>query len=71
MLVIQERNRSNVFHQLSFLCLQIHKTCSTEFSKETFSTADHDYRKYKGKAGKITKRGVMCEFITPLSLIYV
>lgn len=26
-LVVKERNRSNIFHQVSFLCLQIHKTC--------------------------------------------
>lgn len=26
-LVVQERNRTNVFHQVGFFCLQVHKTC--------------------------------------------
>lgn len=31
-LVVQEGNCSNIFHQVSFLCLQIHETCGGQVS---------------------------------------
>lgn len=35
-LVVQEGNRSNIFHQVSILCLQIHKTCGGQLGEAAF-----------------------------------